>query len=263
MSNIMNWLDARAGDWIKAGKKRVPVEVEPPIGWSVTGSLVPGVSQSSQQVQLQAKFVRQMQTHTIQFDGADNSIILPLAATLLTRAEILWGVEGSTIRRLIDIQDGASISGVAQSVTVNIFDRSDSTVSPNNAYRVSCLVAPGVRSQNQPPLLRPQAITSTLPTKLQDYAVSLAAGASATWLVPTNAGVISTYTTAFVAGAVTLVENSVSVSHIAAGGGFANRYGLSGCYRYVPVMGNTASIRLDNNSGENGVVVSCLFGVDG
>ena len=142
LAHLTLWLETQAKEWIKKGLSRLPVATLPNLGWSVSGALETGNTQKT--VNMTCDLSQQMQTHTVQFDGLDNNVSAT-GCRVITTAEILWFVKGGKIRRVITVQDGASISGEAQSVDVKILDDSIGVPVTPLVYNVSATVAPGAR----------------------------------------------------------------------------------------------------------------------
>lgn len=254
---LVNWFRKKLTDPVNFD--RIPVIGIPYQGWGNSGKLVTGVA--SQQVQLAKTFDNQIQTHTIQFDGPDNTLVLT-GSQIRCRAEVLWMVNGNTVRRLLEVQDGASISGSAQGVNVNVFDRSIVGGATPIEYNVSIVAVPGVRpSVEKPPILMPDGRTSGLPALVQNYYMTLPAAETATWTIPPNAGVITALITAGNRNN-PMASDDVAIRHRSAAGTVVNLYDLQGCYKYMPVMPNVATITLTNGTADV-LDVSCLLGVDG
>lgn len=128
---------------VKAGQQQGQ-NTKPKDGWQQSGVLTTG--NTSNEVRMQANFP-ESDVYTVQFNvDAD----LGFAA----RAEVIWAVEGGLVRRLIDIADGISISGVAQGVQVRVFDNSNGLAPPGNNYTVYVQAARGARPASvNPPIL--------------------------------------------------------------------------------------------------------------
>lgn len=91
--------------------------------------------------------------YTVQFNVTDSNDLGTSGDFVLPRAEIVWSVGGNSVRRVIDCTDGASISGTAEGVAVNVYDDSNITLSTVVPYTVSIQVAKGTRpSVEQPPI---------------------------------------------------------------------------------------------------------------
>lgn len=117
--------------------------------------------------------------YTVQFNVTDPNDLNFSGDFVLPRAEIVWSVGGNSIRRVIDCTDGASLSGTAEGVAVNVYDDSNITFSPVVPYVVSIQVAKGTRPAiQQPP-------TYSLPITL------LGVDAQVEVLIPSDIGAIS------------------------------------------------------------------------
>lgn len=266
-----------SGDEAFLFQRRYEAELKPPglpvvtqayVGWSMADELTTRNSVSvpvpPKQLQLQCSFDRQMQTHTVQFNAPDNDVVLT-GTGIICEAEIIWAVEGNTVRRYVSVADGLAISGEAQSVTVNIFDMSlTNTV---RAYRVGCNVAPGVRPDTQqPPTLRVSGFRSSggVTTGPFPFAGTLTPGDVMSYTIPPNVGAISSYVALSAPnGSPQLgVANDFSVRHETASGAIVREYGIEGCFRFVPLYGGVRTIRITNNRATN-ILVSHLLGIEG
>jgi hypothetical protein len=84
-------------------------------------------------------------------------------APIQAEASIVWSIEGNSIKRLISVSNGSSITGVAQGVRIVVSDVTTTPSSPpillGQSYFVGITVAPGVRgSDSIPPVLVRQSI---------------------------------------------------------------------------------------------------------
>jgi hypothetical protein len=258
MSSIAVWLEERAKEWIAHGEKRVPVRMAPPVGWAISGLLHANGSQANA-VQLQVSFAQQMQTHTIQFDGPDSNIDAGLSVPAPSPvAEILWQVNGITNRRLVDVLDGQSVSGLAQSLTVNV---RDTAIGGNGAaYRISIAAVPGVRaSTDAPPTLTPFGVTSPggLPFK---FGTSAVAADQLRYTLPSNAGIVSHFLTARYGAGV--VDSQIEIQYRAANLGIIATYDGSIRNRWVPMPLGTNQIWVVNNSATT-ISAFLTLGIDG
>lgn len=263
----MTWLESQAKKWIEQGKIRIPVEGHSNVGWSQSGILQANGS-TSVAVQLQVDFTGQIQTHTIQFDGFNDDLdvgALP-ATTAITEAEILWSVKGTTIRRLISVLDGQSISGMAQSVTVNM---RDVTINGNGSdYRVGMTVVPGVRANiQQPPSLRISGENSAAPGVVIPFGTGLAAGDFATWTIPPNVGAVSAMigvgTRNGGGGPQSLLDSDLAIQYIASNTAVLKRLDVRSGNLWIPLFSGTRTIKAFNNSPTKIIDVSCTIGIDG
>lgn len=266
MSNSINvWLEHLASKWIREGKTRLPVEPPRTIGWSQRG-LLKANSSAVIGVQLQVDFSGQMQTHTIQFDGFDNNLDVgngPDARTAVAEAEILWSVEGNTIRRLVSVLDGQSVSGAAQAVAINI---RDVTLNGNAVeYSVGMSVVPGLRaSTEQPPTLRINGINSAVPGVPIQFGTGLVPAGSMTWTVPANCGAISAMISSAVVGvAANLDDSDLLIAFSVSNTQIIKRLDARGSNLWIPLFSGTRTITVTNNSAAKTIHVSCTLGIDG
>lgn len=241
----------------------VPVKPAPLVGWSQSGSLFTHnntIGPAAEQVQLQCQFNNQMQTHTVQFNAPDNTVAVA-GSGILVEAEILWSVEGGVVRRLVSVLDGMAVSGVAQSVIVNVRDVSLTNI--RTEYQVGITVAPGVRgSIHQPPTLRSDGIRSSDGARFA-YVTNLAPGDSAVWTVPANCGAVSSYITVDSVTAVALTDVDVRVLQRAVSGVTQKRYGYNGCFSYVPLYPICRDVTITNTRAVGDIQVSNTFGIEG
>lgn len=144
------------------------------VGWSQSGTLVPGSSNSA--VSLQAQFPL-IGAYTVQLNIQDPNASLVVGNEVVrAQAEIQWSVKGNTVTRLVDCVNGLSITGEAEAVSVRVVDRSLITVPGKRPYVVSINVAPGTRpSVQQPPVF--SADRQTLSGGLASGGVIVPAGA--------------------------------------------------------------------------------------
>jgi hypothetical protein len=121
-------------------------------GWSASGELDPlNPGQGGGVVHLQVNFP-EAGNYTVQFNVSDpNAGLLVNNEVVRAQAEVVWSVNGQQIRRLVDCVKGLSITGTAESVAVNIIDRSSVSASPVVPYIATVTVAKGTRSSVQQP----------------------------------------------------------------------------------------------------------------
>jgi hypothetical protein len=93
-------------------------------------------------------------TYTVQFE-ISSLIQAPGQSGQLTFADIIWSVNGTTVKRTISVISGTTISGMGESVYVKVYDASPpgSEVGfPGITYTVTINVTPGLRpAQSQQP----------------------------------------------------------------------------------------------------------------
>lgn len=174
-------------------------------------------------------------------------------------AEIKWSVEGNDVRRLVSVVSGMSVTGVGEGIKVSVVDRS-TILNPGNGvpyapvnYDVDITCAPGSRaSVTQPPTL-----TAQNPTDLT-YSFITTGIANAFVSVPSDAGVISAYVTAFSDGNI-LTDADVSVSQL--NGALINRVTAPNT-GWIPLVAGTSTLKLNNLSAHT-ILWSVTFGIDG
>lgn len=175
--------------------------------WQGNGLLT--VGSTTEAIQFQADFPRSGY-YTVQFDvqpQADMSgsqIIFP-------RAEILWAVEGTFVRRLISLSRGNVISGAGQGIAVRMFDYSVNTDPVAGHYAVSAQVTRGTRpngASSKPPILI--AGPTAADPRGESGSISMAVNATRFFVMPPNSGINSFYVSAVdeTAGAPTAYTNN-------------------------------------------------------
>jgi hypothetical protein len=145
-------------------------------GWSASGSLTAGKG-----VTLQTPEFEKAGNYTVQFDVQLNNGVVLLSDPVQLRAEISWFVEGNSVQRIVDVGNGVSVSGMAQKITVKVYN--DSTIvlggSVTELAVVSILVVEGIRPAVEKP-----------PTYLLNRA-TIAPNASTTITLPADVGATS------------------------------------------------------------------------
>lgn len=140
---------------------------------------------------LQANFPRSGY-YTVQFSVSYPFVENEFPPNFLTLAEVVWSVEGNFIRRLMSLYNGAVISGSGQAVKVTLLDYSSVAVGGPFQYGVSVQVTPDARpAEVAPPTYQANTDASIAESARPGLSAvtAIAAGASATFEVPKNAGV--------------------------------------------------------------------------
>lgn len=234
-------------------------------GWSQSGKLVTANSQIG--VPLQADFSKSKHgagNYTIQFGlqppDPDTVIIRP-------EADISWTVNGNTVRRVVSVTDGLSITGQAEYAKVRLYD----AILPGNVppaiageqYIGSINIAPGVRaSQQQPPTLLPQRYFTSVSTEIFILgSISVPAADFVRVPVPQGVGVISVFVTVAIplGGLVTSADFQVRQSNPVVGA--LKRYFPVG-EGWVSMGSGVTEINLANFSAGS-LNASVVFGIDG
>lgn len=215
-----------------------------PGGWAQSGKLT---TFSSQKVNLAVNFT-EADSYSIQvgFSG-DNAALRDKVA----RLEVFWTINGVTIRRLYSAVDGLTVSGRGESVKARLSDAT--IVGAPQDYFGTILLSKGVRpSTQQPP---------TLITEPDD--IVIAPASSQTIDVPTDAGVISVFITAYTVNLATPpAAGDFVVRHLTGGAGMEKVYDVNVITGWVPIGPGTNSIQLRNNNAANSRW-SLTWGIDG
>src|SRR5262245_46015170 len=178
-------------------------ELEGGWGWGTSDDLIAG--NPGRHVTLQFPLRRACE-HTVQLGcipGTTNpvpGVVLQFAA----EAEIFWSTGGNTVRRVVSVKDGMSVSGVGEHVKVVVTDKSVfAEGGPDDliAWPVSILVAPGSRGTIQQPPYLEEPLPIVVP----------AAGASTPILVLRECGVVSAYVTGGAVVGTVAAEHSIIV----------------------------------------------------
>jgi hypothetical protein len=234
-------------------------------GWSQSGPLV--TNNRMQAVTMQCNFAESpkgAQNYTIQF-----GITRPEGADVIIRpqAEISWNTEGNTVKRVVSVTDGMSVTGQAESCSVRLFDSIiDGNVPPAAAgieYTGSIVVAPGNRpSLQQPPQLVTQEYLTALGVTISYFGdISVPAASFITQDIPVNAGVISAYVTAMRAATVLTAADVVVEQLGGATLGPLKLYFPIG-ENWVPISPGATQIRIRNNLAGS-IRTSITYGIDG
>jgi len=231
-------------------------------GWSKSGNLFTGhdprATTPPSALSMQAD-LNQEDSVTTQFNlEADPGIITN------TRAEIVSSVKGQSVRRLVTVVDGMSITTRGKSITVKVRDFTDPSLSDGQKYSVNILSTLGVRAgSKQPPILIPLTYFDPLGVEtVINAAISIASGTTVTLDIPNDAGICMVHTTVWVDSAgVAIPAQSLFVSH-------ENNTTVMKYYDpfsfpdWVPLAPNSNILRLSNSSGFI-AYYQVTFGIDG
>jgi hypothetical protein len=208
-------------------------------GWQVSSTL--SLYNRTTVPSLQADF-KVAGAYTVQFDTG--------ALFGRTEADIVWSVEGATVRRTVSVAKGVEISGVGQGVKVTLRDVTVFTVAvPETAYAVSAQVAPGTRANTRiPPLLWPVGVSLT--------------GLPMSVTVPKDCGVIGyrLYGATGVAGVITPLRVIVDPQ----GNGFSyGAYLWDDIQDYIPLPPGVDTIAFNESVAGNVSSAQISFVIDG
>lgn len=227
------------------------VQVLPKMGWSQGADFQPGsgITKSVMQQKLP-----EAGNYTLQFNVIDPNNANNLVGGDLVQAKaiITWKVNGNPVTRIVDCGDGVSVTGVAESVDVAIQDVS----SPGNIitralpYTVTVTCAPGTRAAVQQPPINSLGRASIAP------------GASQTFDVPQNSGVISAMVVVAPGVGGTIGAYQVLVQHFAQGTPLKTYDPRQS--DWVPLMPGTTQIRVVCDAALlANTLVQVTFGIDG
>lgn len=238
--------------------------------WSASGALVSRVPNDN--ITLQSNFVENPEGYTVQFSITNIEAVagagLPIGNYAPT-AEIVWSVEGNSVRRLVSVVNGTTVSGVGQGCRVKVYDETPlSDATPQTTYIVGIQIAPGVRAATQvQPTYVPPIVDSLGSTRIGALVVQPGVGGLTPVDVPVNAGVTCVFITAskFTGTPIVLTDADVHVYHTSVSGVTNKAYNPMN-YGWVPVAPETDHITFADFlavAPGNDVIFSVTFGIDG
>lgn len=251
--NTMSEIDLRLG---------TPDRNAPPDGWSVSGNADCGGNASPS---LQAIFPEAGQ-YTVQFFVETISGANAAAWAQNTLAEITWSVKGNSVRRLVSVTDGLSVSGVAQGVRVRILDQSVVVGVPGlkQSYGFSIQVSKGARaSVEQPPTLQMLQSDKGI-ANFGQYLFACPPGGTIDIAIPDNIGAISFNLEGLISGlaGANPPPGIVSIVQLSANG-LANAVYDAATIRQWEVLKPGASIiRVVNTNLAHQFLFTLNFGID-
>lgn len=178
-------------------------------------------------------------------------------------ARITWSTSGNRATRIISVCNGATISGLAETVQVEIYPRvilaGSTWPGPGQSLPVSIQVAPGVRpNSNQPPTWQSDSIE-----------VPAAAPGYINVVVPPSAGVISALVKVWsLAGVFPLADAEVALYGSQVGPAFIPVRSWNPAQEddWVPIFGSCDFLRLYNHdtlTAGNSLYYSVIWGIEG
>lgn len=205
--------------------------------WQQSGGLTGGNTDKS--VSLQADFTQAPGYYTVQFALSN----YPAGEAPKATAEIVWAVEGASVRRKISIGQGTSISGTGQAVKVIVKDADSDPFD----YVVQIAVTPGSRpATGQPPMLVYDGYQTAAPNAQVTFPIEDNVGAisAEVTIAPTNTlGVLPA--TAFVI----IGDKSYVVS-------------TDNMPQFTAIPPGSTDVRVIN-IGPEAITVNVSFGIDG
>ena len=207
--------------------------------------------------------------HTIVFEVIPPDGPLDLDKTAYVTAVVDWMVGGQKISRIVSLANGASISGVGESVKVSMKDATPLVGAPRQTpgtkYTVTAAVAPGTRGSNSlPPTFTPVPLDPSVPFSFATLATS---GGNLNVPVPTvngiTAGAVSVKVTGLLLASPFIDVASVEVLQFAASGNTLVAYMADQYIDFVPLHPLCTYVRVINTSAVDEAAVSVVFGIDG
>ena len=220
-------------------------------GWSTTADMI---TQQAKAVTWQANFP-ESKYYTLQFGVEPPNQPTAAGRVWATIATILWKVEGNSVQRMVSVNNGVSISGTGQAMTVLLNDVTPDVGQPKGIpYKIGIQVSPGTRpSQNQPAVLALQSQADQ----------SLAPASTETYLIPQNAGVISVEVVATSFDGGTETVPALEVRFISAAATFKS-FSINNNYSgFIPVPPGATDISISNTSATDTAFTTVSWGIDG
>lgn len=232
--------------------------------WSAGGQMITG--NQDKKVALQQPFP-EPGPYTITFT------LDPLQADLnqagiRAQAEITWSIDGNSVKRVINVGDGTSISGVAEAVNVIVTDvtvlHGVASAQAGYTYFVSVMVAPGTRAFNSvPPTLSPFPFQSF--SQIGTQLTVAPGGNTAVIPVPRGVGVTSMHVdvvSSFPEGDVVPDGTPVVAQYQFSSGGPIRFYDPR-AIDWCPIQPGTTGVVLFNKSATDQLTFSLVWGIDG
>lgn len=224
---------------------------KPKTGWSASGNMVG--EDPDKEVSLQAVFA-DPGTYTVQFSF--KYLVDPggVSDPVYPEAEIEWSVEGNTIVRRVSVQNGVSISGVAQGVKVRVYDATpDYSPAQNTPYQVSISVAKGLRGGSEMPIYAPSDSIAS---------IGGAAGSFHDFPIPQNIGAKSVRILAIPIVLAAATDNDIVVAYEIGGFIIIGFFPLKNPGGWYPITVGADNIRVYKTVAANWNV-QVVFGIDG
>jgi hypothetical protein len=177
-------------------------------------------------------------------------------------AKVQWNVDGNPIVRMMSLLDGVSITGVSDSVSVDVFDETTYLYETPNGfdYTVSALIAPGPRAgaNNPPTYFPPNPDVNSYPGRF-----SLPFGTTESIPIPKDAGLTSVNVTVSVYGdPEILTEADVAVRFRSFAGVLLKQWDPR-FVDWVPIPPASHTLELVNNHASAMLIFGVSLGVDG
>jgi hypothetical protein len=252
-------------------------------GWSATGTM--RNDGQSKAAHLQVNFLEREErpnpskNYTVQFSVGPTFIHSTKAMSpkpVNPIAEIVWSVEGNSVRRLVSVTNGMSVTGVGEAVKVSVSDATlESFAGQSVDYQVDITVAPGTRASiQQPPTYYPQTREHSGIYSVSGVGPIAAPGNTVDVPVPDNAGVISYFLEwlAYDSVSQAIIATTQAdwyIEELAAGGLTLKKYSPLNTNGWVPISPGASILRIHGLFPTIGALVSwqldvnTTFGIDG
>ncbi len=244
-------------------------------GWSASNKILNNGQSQGNNVPLQVDFGQQLAKRAglaEEFNLNPTLSDLPAKNYTVQFGEISWAVAGITIRRLVSVTNGLSVTGVGEAIKVVVYDATDQTAPAPAActYDVEITVAPGSRpSEQQPASFTPYidsdpSFGANIPTL---GSTIITPNTTIFVTIPQNAGVISLYTTvAVTSGFGIIIPQGTALIQQRAIGNSVRLYDALDM-SWVPIIPQAQTIGLQNTfpvaPGSPNLVFTLTFGIDG
>lgn len=228
-------------------------------GWAITGELITGEAEGS--VSLQAQFA-EPGYYTIHF-GVE--FPKPSFATITDiEAEIAFSLEGSTIRRRMNVGNGSAISGIGQAVDVDVYDVTHPDIANSKPYKVSIHVSKGVRPVGTvpPTLHREGRFVNGQPPDYGIFFYDLPPNSSTINRIPLDVGVVSAEVTIGPNGGGDFPIEGVFVEQSSLPIGALKRYDPQVITGFVAIVPGAQDLNIINTSTKN-YKCQITFGIEG
>lgn len=252
-------------------------------GWSATGTM--RNDGESKAAHLQVNFAERegnpspSKNYTVQFSVGPTFLTstkqlahLPVNPV----AEIVWSVEGNSVRRLVSVTNGMSVTGVGEAVKVSVKDDTLSSFAGNHCtYQVDITCAPGSRaSTQQPPTYYPETRDQSGTFSIVGAGPVAYPGHTIDVPVPQNAGVISYFAQWMAFDPITFATIAATevdwfIEELAGGSLTLKKYSAEQVNGWVPISPGCDTIRIHALFPNIGALApwqldtNITFGIDG
>lgn len=231
-------------------------------GWATSGTLA--TMNRRKGVQLQADFPV-LDTYTVQFN------IMAPDVTIRPQASITWSVNGNQVTRIVDVFEGTSVSGQAESVTVVLYDAGQDNTAQTGPvgteYTGTIQITRGKRGGSLVPTLTAVTYTieSTGNTITNDGVFIVPAAETAIVQIPRGTGAQSFLVSVRSVTIGTIIPPEDVRITVGNPGGFSSasyQPTIGTNLSWLPLASGARQIEIQNNSPDQ-IHVSVAFGIDG